>query len=369
MPVTDRRKGDWLPGVKGSRLLLRLPVAAGTLVLLVVYPFSRLRSAGPGDGFDQASRRLAGLAGRRTDGVGRGRVLCYLAFRLVPEAVAVFAMALLAIGAVLAGIVIVALFKGTLGTGEFLLQVLIGAVLLVLDLQLLVSTARLDDWLARVVLEPSEREQDLERRVDELALSRAEVVLAVDGERRRIERDLHDGLQQRLISVGMLLGQARRTDSERRRDELLAEAHDGAQQAIAELREVAWRVYPSALEDAGLAEVLPMVAQRAGIDTRVELRLDERLPRDVETVLYYVASEAMSNVAKHAGAHQVRIEVERSATMVVMTITDDGVGGADPAAPGLRGLARRVEAADGRLLIASPTGGPTTVTAEVPCDS
>ena len=367
--MTDQRKGGWLPGVKGSRLLLRLPVAAGTLVLLLAYPFSRLRPSGDGGRLDSAARRLGGLAGRRTEGVSRGRVLCYLAFRLVPEIVAVLAMALLVVGAVLAGIVVVALFRGTLGTGEFLLQVLIGAVLLVLDLQLLVSSARLDDWLARVVLEPSEREQNLERRVDELALSRSEVILAVDGERRRIERDLHDGLQQRLISVGMLLGQARRTDSDRRRDELLGAAHEGAQQAIAELREVAWRVYPSALEEAGLAEVLPMVAQRAGIDTRVELRLDERLPRDVETVLYYVASEAMANVAKHAGAQQARIELDRSATMVVMTITDDGVGGADPDAPGLQGLARRVEAADGRLKIASPTGGPTTLTAEVPCDS
>lgn len=367
--MPDDPNGGWLAGVNAPRLLLRLPVALGTLVLLLGYAFTRFRSAGAGGRFDDASRQLAHLVGRRTDGVSLGRVLCYLAFRLLPEVVAALAMALLIVGVVLAGIVVVALLRGTLGTGEFLLQVLIGVVLLVLDLQLLVSTARLDDWLARVVLEPSEREQHLERRVGELALSRAAVILAVDGERRRIERDLHDGLQQRLISVGMLLGQARRVDEECRRSELVSEAHESTQQAITELREVAWRVYPSALENAGLSEVLPMVAQRAGIETRIELRLDQRLPRDVETVLYYVASEAMTNVAKHARAHQARIELDHSATMATLTISDDGVGGADPEAPGLRGLARRVEAADGRLLVDSPAGGPTTVTAEVPCDS
>lgn len=367
--MTDDSKGGWLLGVNGSRLLLRLPVALGTVLLLLVYPFSRLRSSDAAGRLDTASRRLAHLAGRRTEGAGHGRVLGYLAFRLIPEMIAAVALALMVIGAVLAGIVVSGLLRGTLGTGEFLLQVLIGLVLLALDLQLLVGTARLDDWLGRIVLEPSAREQTLERRVDELALSRAEVLLAVDGERRRIERDLHDGLQQRLISVGMLLGQARRVDVESRREELLSEAHESTQQAITELREVAWRVYPSALEDAGLSEVLPMVAQRAGIETRIDLRLDERLPRDVETVLYYVASEAMTNVAKHAHAGQALIELNRSATMIVMTVTDDGVGGADPHAPGLRGLAQRVEAADGRLLVDSPQGGPTIVTAEVPCVS
>ncbi len=356
-------------GVNATRLLLCLPVALGTLVLLLGYPFTRFQTADAGVRFDDASRRLADLAGRRTADVSQGRVLCYLAFRLLPEAVALLAVALMVVGAVLAGIVVAALLRGTLDTGEFLLQLLIGLVLLVLDLQLLVSTARLDDWLARIILEPSEREQSLERRVGELAISRAEVLLAVDGERRRIERDLHDGLQQRLVSVGMLLGQARRVDEECRRTELLCEAHESTQLAIRELREVAWRVFPSALEDAGLSEVLPMVAQRAGIETRIELRLDQRLPRDVETVLYYVASESMTNIAKHARAQQAQIELDHSATMVTMTITDDGVGGADRDAPGLRGLARRVEAADGRLLIASPAGGPTIVTAEVPCGS
>lgn len=358
-----------MAGVNLSRLLLRVPVALGSLALLLAYPPSRVGSTEAHNRFDTAARRLADLAGRRTTGVGLGRVMCYLAFRLVPELIAMLALGLVVVGAVLASIVVIALLTGDLGVGEFLLQVAIGAVLLMLDLQLLVSTARLDDWLARTVLEPSEREQDLERRVDELAVSRAEVLRAVDGERRRIERDLHDGLQQRLISVGMLLGQARRADDERLRTALFGEAHDSTQQAITELREVAWRVYPSALEDAGLAEVLPMVAQRTGIATRLGLRLDRRLPREVETVLYYVASEAMTNIAKHARADQACIDLDRSTTMVTMRITDDGVGGADPEAPGLRGLAWRIEAVQGRLLVSSPAGGPTTVTAEVPCDS
>lgn len=244
-----------------------------------------------------------------------------------------------------------------------------GVVLLFLAWQGLVGVRRLEArlWAGFVSTERTE----LRRRVASLTSSRADVVQAVDDERRRIERDLHDGIQQRLVSVGLLIGRSRRTRDAEAAGELVARAHAETQAALAELREVAWRIYPSALDGRGLASALESVAGHSvvPVDVDVDLREDERGPiaHAVETALYFVASEAVTNAVKHSGATRIGIEVRRDAEVVRIRVRDDGRGGADPAGVGLGGLARRVGALDGRLAVTSPVDGPTTIEAVIPC--
>ncbi|WP_433381441.1 sensor histidine kinase [Actinoplanes sp. CA-142083] len=294
------------------------------------------------------------------------RAIAYLAARLIPGALGALTCGLLLIGLILAGIVITSLATGDMSVPDALLQALIGSALLVINLQAIGSVAALDRRLAHRLLDTSDREL-LRRRIDELTTSRAGVIAAVDAERARIERDLHDGLQQRLVALGMLLGRARRAADPQRARDLLTQAHEDAQRAIDDLREVAWRVYPSALEHSTLDEVLTMVAQRSALPVTVRYDLAERPPRPVETVLYFVACEAVTNAAKHANATVVEIEIAASATGVGMLVRDDGHGGADPDGRGLHGLARRVTALDGRFEVDSPPGGPTLIRAELPC--
>ncbi|MER7505135.1 histidine kinase [Nonomuraea pusilla] len=236
-----------------------------------------------------------------------------------------------------------------------------GSVLLFMDLSGLVGVEALERRLALRLLAPDPAEA-LRRRITELTESRAGVVAAVDAERRRIERDLHDGVQQRLVALSMLAGRARRG-----RPELLGQLHEQAQQALVELREVAWRVYPSGLDAHGLQEALAGVAERAAVKVTVACELPRRPPATVETAAYFVASEAVTNAAKHSGATLVTIDVRQEGTMVVVRVEDDGMGGADATGGGLTGLARRVAALDGRFTLTSPPGGPTLIEAELPC--
>jgi signal transduction histidine kinase len=294
------------------------------------------------------------------------RQLGYLAARLLPGALGLLAYAVLAVGLVLAGIVLTAAARGDLTLADALTQVVVGAVLLLLNVQALATVGALDVRLARRLLGPGTRAR-LEERIRELATSRAGVIAAVDAERQRIERDLHDGLQQRLVALGMLLGRARRARDTERTRALLTQAHEDAQQAVEELREVAWRVYPSALDDGDLADALAMVARRSEVPVRIRCALPVRPHRQIETVLYFVACEALTNAAKHAAATLVTVEIDVREAWVRMRVHDDGTGGADPDGRGLSGLARRVAALDGRLRVTSPPGGPTTVLAELPC--
>ncbi|MGV9315992.1 sensor histidine kinase [Streptomyces sp. NPDC003691] len=248
-----------------------------------------------------------------------------------------------------------------LGTG------LLGAFLLVLTAQGVHGTVLLEERLVRAVLGPGPHEA-LRRRIDQLATSRSEVVDAVDDERRRIERDLHDGVQQRLVALGILLGRARRSPDPERAGLLLRQAQEESRRALAELREVAWRVHPAVLDEAGLPAALESVAERSPLP--VDLHYDDggRPPgRRTGTVLYFVVSEAVTNVVKHTAARRIGIAVRRDGDLVRLTVEDDGAGGADPAGGGLTGLARRVAALDGRFAVHSPPGGPTTITAELPC--
>ncbi|RNG02300.1 sensor histidine kinase [Streptomyces botrytidirepellens] len=249
-----------------------------------------------------------------------------------------------------------------------------GVVLFILAAQGVVAVAAWEALLARHLLGPSPRDA-LHHRIEELAASRAGVVDAVDEERRRIERDLHDGVQQRLVALGMLLGRARRSRDAERAHALLVQAHEESRQALDDLREVAWRAYPAALDEAGLRVALEGVAERSAIPVRLEYGLAAEPGTRVRTVAYFVVSEAVTNAVKHSGASRIDVALTdgpadalgEGADTLLVRITDDGTGGADPAGGGLLGLARRAAALDGRLRVTSPSGGPTTITAELPC--
>ncbi|MFG2565140.1 sensor histidine kinase [Streptomyces sp. NPDC048567] len=294
------------------------------------------------------------------------QVLRYLGGRVSSGLLCAVVTALLGFGLVLAGLLAVGAVRGTLRWGELPAQVVLGSVLLFLDVQGLFSLASLDARLARECFGPNEREL-LRRRIGELAASRAAVVRAVDRERRRVERDLHDGVQQRLVALAMLLGRARRARDADRADALLEQAHREAGEVLAELREVAWRVYPTALDSVGLREALGGVAERCPIPVRVAYEVSGELPAPVETAAYFVVSESVNNAAKHSGAEGVVVAVERRDGVLTVRVRDDGCGGADPDGGGLAGLRGRVAAIDGMLDLHSPAGGPTIVTAELPC--
>ena len=208
------------------------------------------------------------------------------------------------------------------------------------------------------------------RRISELESTRAGAVEQQETELERIERDLHDGAQARLVSLGMSLGMAEQklaTDPAAAQ-QLLAEARDGAREALEELRTLARGIHPPLLADRGLGAALGSLAARTPLNVNVAVDLPRRPPRALETAAYFVAAEALANAGKHAEAGRVDIAVHAEDTGLVVEVVDDGSGGADPEGSGLRGLARRVEALDGELLVDSPPGGPTTIKAVMPCE-
>ncbi|WP_433269295.1 sensor histidine kinase [Actinosynnema sp. CS-041913] len=325
-----------------------------------------------------AAQRFAGLERRRIStflGIDsapptRPQAVRYLAARAPVGLFGGFVLAWLFYGLGLGVIVVYRIVTNAsdgIEWGDDVLAVLwtalIGSVLLYLEVQGIIGVVALEAKVARRFLGPSEAEL-LRLRIDELAESRAGIVAAVDAERRRIERDLHDGVQQRLVALGMLLGRARRHPDHA--DDLLRQAHDESRQVLEDLREVAWRVYPAALDALGLADALEAVADRSAIPVRIHCGRF-RAPARVETAVYFVVSEAVTNAAKHSGATMIRVDITGDEGAVRVRIEDDGVGGADPAGGGLAGLSRRVLALDGRFDVRSPAGGPTVITAEVPC--
>jgi signal transduction histidine kinase len=205
---------------------------------------------------------------------------------------------------------------------------------------------------------------------DELAASRLRIVEASDAERRRIERNLHDGAQQRLLalSVGLRLVQSKVHDSPREADELLGIAVEELGAALTELRELAQGIHPAVLTDRGLEAALEVLVARTPLPVVLDIRLHEPLPEPVEAAAYYVVSEALANVVKHAGASSARVRVDHAADVLTVEIDDDGLGGADVKAggSGLYGLRDRIEALEGSLRIGSPRGGGTRVSALLP---
>jgi signal transduction histidine kinase len=223
---------------------------------------------------------------------------------------------------------------------------------------------------ASLALENERLDAELRARLQELRASRARIVESADAARRRIERDLHDGAQQQLVALLLSLRVARsRLDSDpETAGRLLDEATTNLEQAIGELRELARGIHPALLSDRGLPPALEALAERLPLPVEIDARLDERLPENVEAAAYFVASEALTNVARYAQAQHAWITVERQDGQLVVEIADDGVGGADPSAgSGLRGLADRLAVLDGELEVASPPGGGTTVRATIPC--
>ncbi|MFE0462836.1 sensor histidine kinase [Kitasatospora sp. NPDC058965] len=246
----------------------------------------------------------------------------------------------------------------------------VGAVLLLVGPWVTVRAGRIDRRAARALLGPN-RARELEQRVEDLASSRADVVDAADAERRRIERDLHDGAQQRLVSLAMNLGLARKTlkDVPPEAMQVIVDAHEEAQAAIAELRDLVRGLHPVVLEDRGLDAALSGIAARAPLPVRLRVSLPRRLSPTVEAVAYFVVSEALANVAKHARASRIDLTVRQQGDRLLLDVTDDGIGGADPGrGTGLVGLRQRVASVDGALVITSPLGGPTTITVELPCE-
>ncbi|WP_326690631.1 MULTISPECIES: histidine kinase [unclassified Streptomyces] len=399
-----------------------------------------------------------------------GRVMVYLALRTGPGLLGAAVLVAVTLGVLSASFLVWGWFVLARldNPGDVLLSACGGLFLLFLAVQGVYGVALWETALTRRFLGPDGREV-LERRIGELAATRAGVVEAVHEERRRIERDLHDGVQQRLVALALVLGRARRATAQPDKSAaLLRQAHEESQLVLAELREVAWRVYPAMLDEGGLRAALETVAERAvagGVPVTLAVELPVEPPPTVRAVAYFVAAEAVTNAVKHAGATHVEVEVavtgDGAAAVVsdgdsmaaqtepragagasaaagshavtaahagagtlpgagtthpvaearsgaghhpgagvrtspgprpdpgrpepgprseavsaasaaataglTVSVRDDGCGGADATGSGLLGLARRVAALDGRFTVASPAGGPTVITAELPC--
>ena len=224
--------------------------------------------------------------------------------------------------------------------------------------------------VSKTLLSPS-REAALEARVGELAATRAGAVDAAAAELQRIERDLHDGAQARLVALALDLGMAEERfarDPEGAR-ELVGEAREEAKRALAELRDLARGMRPSLLAERGLGPALTALAARSPIPAGVDLDVPEDLSQALENATWFVVSEALANAGKHSGAQRALVHVGRDGDRLVVEVVDDGKGGARADGDGLSGLRKRVAALDGTLSVTSPAGGPTSIRAELPCAS
>lgn len=230
------------------------------------------------------------------------------------------------------------------------------------------AAARL--WCDRAVLGTS-RWRELAQRVGDLEESRSRMVATADYERRRIERDLHDGAQARLVSLAMELGRARArfSDDPDAAKALVEQAHEEAKVALAELRNLVRGVHPPVLSDRGLDAALSGLAALCPVPVTVEVELPERPSPTVEAVAYFVVAEALTNIAKHSQAKKASVTVRSAGGVLNVAVRDDGRGGARADGAGLAGLADRVGAVDGHFSVDSPPGGPTLIEAELPCAS
>ncbi|GAA4306144.1 sensor histidine kinase [Streptomyces venetus] len=243
----------------------------------------------------------------------------------------------------------------------------LGLALLVVGAYLLGVAAGARAGLARLLV--ASREADLGARVVELARSRVRLVDAFEAERRRIERDLHDGAQQRLVALTVTLGLARLDTPPGPLADQLAKAHAEAGTALAELRELIHGIHPKVLADYGLEAAVADAADRSAVPVDVDLELPGRLPQAVEAAAYFVVCEALANVGRHSGASRAEVSGGHRDGRLVLRIRDDGCGGARAGeGSGLTGLADRVSVLDGRLSLSSPPGGPTLLRVEIPCE-
>jgi signal transduction histidine kinase len=245
---------------------------------------------------------------------------------------------------------------------------LLGIPVLLLTPYILVGVGRGHAWFARQLL-GTNRERELEARVGQLTATRTRAVDASDSELRRIERDLHDGAQQRLVKLSMDLGMAREklaTDPAAAQA-LIAEAHEESKRAMREIRDLARGIHPAILTDRGLDPAISALAGNSPVPVTVDVQLDGRLPENVESTAYFIVAEALTNVARHSQATAAHVGARRDGDQLLLDITDNGVGGADLAqGTGLAGLSDRAAALDGTLSVSSPAGGGTRVHVELP---
>jgi len=268
------------------------------------------------------------------------------------------------------GIPLVVVWEGLHADGaNRFIVVAVGLLMLVVAAYPLTIWAGARAALTRAVLAP--RDKELGQQVVELTRSRKRLVDAFEVERRRIERDLHDGAQQRLVALNMTLGLAR-LDAPPGSPVAarLEEAHAQAKQVLAELRELIRGVHPQILTDRGLAAAIDEIASRSPVPVDVDIVLPGRLALApaAEATAYFVVSEALTNVARHSGAARARVHGRTGAGQLIVEVRDDGQGGARPAeGSGLSGLTDRVAAVGGKLILSSPRGGPTLIRVELPC--
>jgi signal transduction histidine kinase len=249
---------------------------------------------------------------------------------------------------------------------EAWLAFLVGVALCVVAAYAVTLAAAAQAALARMLLDP--REAELAATVADLRRSRVDLVGAFETERRRIERDLHDGVQQRLVALTMALGRAELDVPEGPGLAAVQDAHRQAEEALAELRGTIRGIHPRVLVDHGLAAAVHELADRFAVPVTVDIRLAERLSSPVEQAAYFVVSEALTNISRHAQAHRAGVHAWLRDGTFVLTVEDDGAGGAtaDGSGTGLAGLVVRLEALGGTLRVTSPPGGPTEVRMECP---
>jgi signal transduction histidine kinase len=248
---------------------------------------------------------------------------------------------------------------------------IVGVLALIATPHVIRGLAAMDGGLIKGLLGGSPT-AELRQRVETLTVSRDASVDVADAERRRIERDLHDGVQAQLVTLAMDLGLARQKleageDADPAVLALVERAHDDSKRAVSDLRNLVRGIHPAVLTDRGLDAAISAVAARSPIPVEVNISLPSRPPAAVESAAYFVIAEALTNAAKHSGASLVRVDARAVGDTLRIEILDDGRGGADVEhGGGLAGLASRVAAIEGRLRVASPVGGPTTVLAELP---
>jgi signal transduction histidine kinase len=326
--------------------------------LVARYERWRLRLVEPGRAADPPRRHER--AGRRALEVGYG-VVCVLALWLIDLAVMAIALA------VPVGMLMALLVSHGAGAPVQALMVIVAVLALPLAAYPLAAWAGARAALARAILAPPDAE--LDERLVEVTRSRARLVDAFEVERRRIERDLHDGAQQRLVALTVALGLARLDlPAGSAAAEHVGAAHEQAKQALTELRELIRGVHPQVLTDRGLPAAVADAAGRSPMPVDADVVLQRRLPPTVEVAAYFAVCEALANIARHSRATRASVRGWLAGGQLVLEVRDDGVGGADPATgTGLAGLADRVAVVDGRLFLSSPAGGPTLLRVEIPC--
>ncbi|OYO11603.1 two-component sensor histidine kinase [Enemella evansiae] len=373
------------PGRSGRRLLIvprvllitlfglvTAPFAVGSLVLsAAVRPFPSARdvvgrwTCAVAAGFAKRDRSIRNLFGEGLPDHPRSgdEQVRYMYLQSGHSVVLAAVLYLTAYGLILAGVLAGGVARGRVDGWELVTNTVLGLLLLFLAVQGIQMLVRVESVRARDHFGLSERERMLQQ-IRDLNEGRAAVLEAVDTERRRIERDLHDGLQQRLVATGLLIAQASRGADPRA---LLREAAEEIDTARQELREVSWSIYPAGLHQIGLEETLLGLSQRSPVPVTVRHQVTSPMGRAQEAALYFVTAELVTNANKHAGADEIVIEVFGDGNRIELTVTDDGSGGADPRGTGLMGIRSRVEAGGGTFSMDSPQGGPTTARAVFPC--